>query len=228
MATPFRTSTGSDRYRAKQKVKRCIDFTAAMVLAVVTAPLMLVLALLVRMASSGPAIFRQERIGLNERVFTLYKFRTMLVCRHGEERMPDTQRLTPLGRLLRKTSLDELPQIWNVLRGDVSFVGPRPLLVRYLPYYTERERSRHTVRPGITGWAQVCGRNQLPWDKRLEADAWYVENWSLLLDLKIIARTLLYVLRSEGVVVDPRAVVQDFDVERQAKAQSTDPDRVSP
>jgi lipopolysaccharide/colanic/teichoic acid biosynthesis glycosyltransferase len=145
----------------------------------------------------------------------LYKFRTMTDDRDDTgQLLPDKLRLTSLGIFLRNTSLDELPALFNVLKGDMSLVGPRPLLMRYLPYYTDRENLRHSVRPGITGWAQVNGRNYLPWDERLALDVWYVENWTLGLDLKILLTTFMQVLRREGVSADPDAAETDLDWER--------------
>lgn len=139
-----------------------------------------------------PILFRQKRPGLHERPFTLYKFRSMNALTHPDGRLlPDAERLTPFGQLLRRYSLDELPQLFNILAGHMSLVGPRPLLTRYLPYYTDRERLRHTLRPGLTGWAQVHGRHTLSWDDRLEMDVWYVLHWSLGLDFRILARTLV-------------------------------------
>jgi lipopolysaccharide/colanic/teichoic acid biosynthesis glycosyltransferase len=176
---------------------------------------MLAVAAAVRWKMGRPVLFAHPRPGLGERTFVLYKFRTMVEQRGplGKE-LPDTARLTPLGRFLRRYSLDELPQLWNVLRGDMSLVGPRPLQLDYLPYFTARERLRHTVRPGITGWAQVCGRNKAPWDERLANDVWYVENRSLWLDLKILAMTAILVLRHRNVVVDPRSIMKNLNEER--------------
>ena len=148
----------------------------------------------------GPVLFRQFRSGYRAKPFTLYKFRTMREAYglDGAPR-PDADRLTWLGRLLRRTSLDELPQLWNVLRGDLSLVGPRPLLMQYLPLYTPEQARRHDVKPGITGWAQVNGRNAIDWEEKFRLDAWYVDNWSLWLDAKILAMTLVKVLRREGI-----------------------------
>ena len=158
----------------------------------------------------SPVLFRQERLGLNERVFTVTKFRTMT----SEPGLPDGERLTALGAWLRRTSLDELPQFFDILRGEMSFVGPRPLLVRYGPFFRGEERRRHTVTPGLTGWAQIHGRNRLRWDERLALDAWYVGHWSLQLDALIVLRTVTYVLSRRGVEAVPTAVMDDLDVER--------------
>ncbi|RKX62201.1 MAG: hypothetical protein DRP37_02185, partial [Thermodesulfobacteriota bacterium] len=147
--------------------------------------------------------------------FTIYKFRTMTDAMDAKGNLlPDGQRLTPLGGFLRSTSLDELPELFNVLKGDMSLVGPRPLVMKYLPYYTDREQLRHSVRPGITGWAQVNGRNLILWDERLAMDVWYVENWSICLDLRILAITILKVLRREGAAKDPDSVEIHLDQER--------------
>jgi len=158
----------------------------ALVGLIILSPVMLVVAVVVYVSMGPPVLFKQERAGLNGRPFMLYKFRTMLDLRdeHGNL-LPDEKRLTRVGRFLRNWSLDELPEFWNVLKGDMSLVGPRPLLMEYLPFYTEREKLRHSVKPGITGWAQINGRNLLSWNERLEMDVWYVENWSILLDIKI-------------------------------------------
>jgi lipopolysaccharide/colanic/teichoic acid biosynthesis glycosyltransferase len=162
-------------------------------------------------------VFRQRRPGLGGRPFTLKKFRTMNDARGPDGRfLPDAGRLTPLGRFLRRTSLDELPQLWNVLWGEMSLVGPRPLRWHYLPYFTPRERLRHTVRPGITGWAQIHGRNEASWDHRLANDVWYVEHWSLWLDCRILCLTLLQVFRGRGVVVDANSIMKDLDEERKS------------
>lgn len=183
-------------------------------LTVLALPL-LVLAALIRSRFGNPVFFKQTRPGLGGAPFELVKFRTMTDERDAEGRLlPDAERLTPLGRFLRATSIDELPELWNVLRGDMSLVGPRPLLMRYLPYYTDREKKRHLVRPGLTGWAQLHGRNTVSWDERLALDVWYVENRNMLLDFKILIQTVVVVLKREGVIIDPGAAMQDLDVER--------------
>jgi sugar transferase EpsL len=189
------------------KLKRLLDIVAALLLVLLTAPLMIAVGILVRVTMGGPILFRQMRPGLNERLFTCLKFRTMsdtYDC--GGKLLRDEERMTRLGSVLRRTSVDELPQLWNILRGDLSFVGPRPLFVRYLPHYTQEERRRHSVRPGLTGWAQVNGRNEIPFEKRLEMDVWYVDHQSLGLDLYILTRTLWIVLRQHGVGVDAAAL----------------------
>jgi lipopolysaccharide/colanic/teichoic acid biosynthesis glycosyltransferase len=168
-----------------------------------------VVAILVRLKLGSPVFFRQVRPGWKGQPFSMLKFRTM---REGAG--TDSERLTAFGRFLRRTSLDELPELWNVLRGDMSLVGPRPLLMDYFDFFTDRERQRFLLPPGITGWAQIHGRNHVPWDERLERDVWYVENWRFTLDLEILASTLRSVVRSEGIEEDPRAVMLDLNEER--------------
>lgn len=181
-------------------MKRFFDATAALGGLVVLSPVMVVIALLIRWRMGGPVIFRQVRPGYGERPFELYKFRTMTDYRDEEgELLPDHIRMTRLGNRLRKYSLDELPQLFNVLKGDLSLVGPRPLMVGYLPLYNERQRRRHDVKPGITGWAQVNGRNALSWEEKFELDVWYAKNRTLLLDMKILFMTIQKVLKSEGI-----------------------------
>jgi len=176
------------------------------------------IALFVRIQLGSPVLFRQIRPGLHARPFTIYKFRTMTDDRdQNGNLLPDAERLTRLGRFLRATSLDELPELWNVLKGDMSLVGPRPLLMRYLEYFNKEERIRFTVRPGITGLAQISGRNDLSWDKRLLADIQYVQKISFLRDLKILAFTVLRVFKKQGVRTDPSIVMLDLDEERRNK-----------
>lgn len=181
-------------------VKRPLDCVLAALLLVLLSPVMGVLAWLVRIKLGAPVIFHQERPGRDERIFRLCKFRTMTDARDEKgELLSDSERLTPFGRRLRETSLDELPELWNVVKGDMALVGPRPLLVQYLPAYTARERHRHDVRPGITGLAQVNGRNYLPWDQRLALDVEYAERITFFGDLRIVAMTVWKVLRREDV-----------------------------
>ena len=191
-------------------VKSALDRTLATVLLIILGPLILVIALAIRITMGSPVLFRQERLGRHERIFVVKKFRTM----DQRPGLPDVERLTPLGRFLRRTSLDELPQLLNIVGGELSFVGPRPLLVRYGPFYTDVERRRHEVTPGLTGWAQIHGRNQVRWNERLAFDVWYVDHWSLLLDARIALRTVNYVLGSHGVELAPSETMDDFDVER--------------
>jgi sugar transferase EpsL len=189
------------------RLKRLLDIISAAALFTLAGPLMLLIAILVRLKMGKPVLFRQTRAGLNERLFTCLKFRTMNDARDEEGRLlDDAQRLTRFGKALRRTSLDELPQLWNVLKGDLSLIGPRPLLHRYLPYYTEEERRRHSVRPGLTGWAQIHGRNCLSFDKRLELDIWYVDHLSFWLDLRILLATAWIVLSQDGVGTDTAAL----------------------
>jgi len=200
-------------------VKRAMDLLVAVPLLVLLAIPMLIVAAAIRLTMGSPVLFRQVRPGRGKREFTLYKFRTMSDARGADGRLlSDDKRLVPLGCFLRRTSLDELPQLWNVLVGDMSLVGPRPLLCRYLPYYAERENLRFSVRPGITGWAQVHGRNHAPWDERLERDAWYAEHWSLGLDFRILLLSVVKVFRADGVAVDPGATMLDLDCERAGRA----------
>lgn len=199
----------------RRRGKRLLDLALLMLALPVGLPAAAVLALAVRLRLGPPVLFRQPRPGQGERIFTLYKFRTMTDARGpGGELLPDARRVTAIGQFLRKTSLDEIPELLNVLRGEMSLVGPRPLLIRYLPYYSDAERVRFTVRPGITGWAQVHGRNNLSWDDRLALDAWYAEHVTLALDVKILWRTLLQVLRGKDVQVVPNLVMADLDEER--------------
>lgn len=183
--------------------KRMLDFTLSLLALIVFCPVFLMTAVLVRIKLGTPVIFKQERPGRDEKIFCLYKFRTMTSEKDEfGELLPDEKRLTRFGRMLRSTSLDELPELWNILKGDMSIVGPRPLLKEYLPFYTEREKKRHSIRGGLTGLAQVSGRNYLPWDERLEKDVQYVENVSFLLDCKILKDTVMAVLRHKDIAVD--------------------------
>ncbi len=184
----------------KKHFKRPLDFLMALIGLLVLSPLMLAIAIMVSVKLGRPVIFKQLRPGLNERIFTLYKFRTMTdECDENGELLPDEQRLTPFGTWLRSTSLDELPELWNILKGDMSFVGPRPLLVEYLPLYNEQQRRRHIVRPGLTGLAQVSGRNAVSWEEKFLLDIEYINNITFWGDLAILAKTVLAVLRREGI-----------------------------
>jgi len=191
--------------------KRLLDLAVGGVALLLLSPLLLALVLLVRLRLGRPVLFRHRRPGLEGRPFTLFKLRTMRDLRDEEgELLPDEERLTPFGRFLRRTSLDELPELWNVLRGEMSLVGPRPLLLEYLPRYTRDQARRHDVRPGITGWAQVHGRNALTWDERFDLDVWYVDHLSLALDLRILLRTPALVLRREGISAEGHATMPRF------------------
>ena len=192
-------------------LKRSFDFLVALVLLIGLSPLLALLALAVRWKLGRPVLFAQTRPGLYGAPFEFYKFRTMTDARNAAgELLPDAARLTPFGELMRKSSLDELPQLVNVLKGDMSLVGPRPLLMEYLPLYSERQARRHAVRPGITGWAQVNGRNALDWEERFELDHWYVEHRSFWLDLKIIAMTAWRILRPQGIAQPGHATMTKF------------------
>lgn len=195
-------------------LKRVLDFFGALLGIVFLSPLLLIVTVWLHFANKGAgAFFCQERPGKGEKIFKLYKFKSMTDERDAEGNLlPDAKRLTKVGRFVRKTSIDELPQLWNVLRGDMSLIGPRPLFARYLPFYTEREQLRHTVRPGITGWAQVNGRNYVKWNTRLELDVQYVENVSFFLDLKILFITILKVFRRDNISVVPSSI--SLDIER--------------
>ena len=180
--------------------KRALDLALSTLALAALSPVLALVALLVRLKLGSPILFRQERPGLHGRPFTLVKFRTMTDERDEHGRLlPDAARLTSLGRFLRSTSLDELPELWNVLRGEMSLVGPRPLLMQYLDRYTPKQKRRHEVRPGVTGWAQVHGRNESTWEMRLALDVWYVDHRSLGLDLRILGLTVWKTLRREGV-----------------------------
>ncbi|MBS5588767.1 MAG: sugar transferase [[Clostridium] spiroforme] len=202
----------------KHFFKRLIDFILSLIALIVLSPILLIVAILVRTKLGSPVIFKQERPGLNEKIFTLYKFRTMTDAKDEQGNLlPDEIRLTKFGKLLRSTSLDELPELFNILKGDMAIVGPRPLLVSYLPFYNDNEKHRHDVRPGLTGWAQVNGRNFLGWDYRLEKDIEYVSKVSFLFDIKIIIKTVLIVLRKSDIATDTRTVESNFAEERKAK-----------
>ncbi len=185
----------------RKYIKRLLDLTGALLMLIVLSPLLLVITIWLHFANKGAgAFFTQERPGKDERIFQLYKFKSMTDERDEEGNLlPDGKRLTPVGRFIRKTSLDELPQLWNVLKGDMSFIGPRPLLVQYLPRYSVFQRRRHEVRPGITGWAQVSGRNAISWEKKFSLDVWYVDHLSFRLDCFIMWRTFIKVLKREGI-----------------------------
>jgi len=203
----------TDFYR--QTGKRILDLAVLFLAAPVVIVLSAVIWILIRVDMGPPVLIRQPRPGRSEKIFTLLKFRTLTRSRDAQGRLlPDAQRITPIGRFLRKTSLDEIPGLWNVLRGEMSLVGPRPLLARYLPFFTDEERKRFNVRPGITGWAQIHGRNTLSWDERLQMDAWYVDHQSLWLDLKILWTTLAQVVRGKDVQVVPNLQMPDLDEER--------------
>lgn len=192
-------------------IKRSLDIFLTLSALVLLLPLLLLLGLLIRFRLGSPVLFRQTRPGRHGLPFEMVKFRTMLdaVDAQGNP-LPDDQRLTRLGSFLRSTSLDELPELWNVLKGDMSLVGPRPLLMEYLPLYSPEQARRHEVRPGVTGWAQVNGRNALSWDEKFKLDVWYVDNQSLWLDIKILFLTVKKVLVREGISADGEATMSKF------------------
>ncbi len=196
--------------------KRIIDFFVSFIGFIIISPLFLFLWIWLSIANKGAgAFFFQERPGKNEKLFKVIKFKTMNDQRDDSGNLlPDALRLTNVGKFVRSTSLDEIPQLLNVIKGDMSLIGPRPLLVRYLPYYNERERLRHSVKPGITGWAQVNGRNTVNWNDRIEMDVYYVQNISFSLDVKIIFETIRNVFYRKNVVVDPESIMKNFDDER--------------
>ena len=192
-------------------VKRTFDLLLTLPALILLAPLMGVIALLVRLKLGKPVLFCQARPGLNGEIFTLYKFRSMRDAVDADGRLlPDAARLTRFGRILRAASLDELPELWNVLRGEMSLVGPRPLLVQYLERYTPEQARRHAVLPGITGWAQINGRNALTWEEKFRLDVWYVDHWTPGLDFKILALTVWKVLRREGISAPGQATASEF------------------
>jgi sugar transferase EpsL len=191
--------------------KRLLDLVLAISGLLLLSPLLLLIAISIRWKLGSPVLFVQERTGLHGQMFNLYKFRTMLDGNSQDgELPPDEERMTSFGIFLRKTSLDELPELWNVVKGDMSLVGPRPLLQEYLQYYSPQQHRRHDVRPGLTGWAQVNGRNAVEWEQRLAMDVWYVDNRTFLLDLKVLWRTLLVVIRSDGISQDGHATMKKF------------------
>jgi sugar transferase EpsL len=197
--------------------KRFFDLALSVILLVALSPAMILTACLIRWKIGSPVLFRQTRPGLNGEPFTLYKFRTMTDERDAAGNLlSDEKRLTKTGRLIRKTSLDELPQLINVIKGDLSLVGPRPLLMEYIPLYTKRQWRRHEVKPGITGWAQINGRNKVTWEEKFELDVWYVDHRSFLLDLKILLLTVVKVLKSEGVSQDRHVTAEKFTGRRNA------------
>jgi len=194
-----------------RELKRFTDIVAGAVALAVLSPLMIILAFMIRCKLGTPVLFRQQRPGLGGRPFWLLKFRTMTEARDARGNLlPDAARLTAFGRFLRATSLDELPELLNVLKGDMSLVGPRPLLMQYLDRYTPEQARRHEVRPGITGWAQVNGRNAITWEEKFKLDVWYVDNWSLWLDIKIIFMTVWKIFKREGISQPGQATMEEF------------------
>ena len=196
----------------QQSIKRGIDFILALVGLILASPVLLIVAILVRMKLGSPIFFRQARVGLNGEIFEMIKIRTMKDAydTNGEP-LPDSERLTSFGQFLRKTSLDELPELINVLKGDMSLVGPRPLLVEYLPLYSDEQMRRHNVRPGITGYAQVNGRNNISWAKKFELDIYYVNHFSLYLDIKILWQTVVKVIKQADINQEGNVTVEKFN-----------------
>jgi len=196
----------------RRYIKRPLDFLLALLAIIVLSPVLLIIALLVRIKLGSPVIFKQQRPGLNERVFALYKFRTMTDERNEKgELLPDSIRLTRFGKMLRSTSLDELPELWNILKGDMSIVGPRPLLIQYLALYDDHQKKRHEVRPGLTGLAQINGRNAIGWEEKFNLDVRYLEKISFFGDVRIIFATIKKVLVSEGISSDSSATMEYFE-----------------
>ena len=200
-------------------IKRLLDIIISTIILVIFSWLYIILAILVRVKLGSPVLFKQPRPGKDEKIFNMYKFRTMTDERdENGDLLPDEDRLPDFGKKLRSSSLDELPEFLNILKGDMSFIGPRPLLVKYLPYYNQRERLRHTVRPGLTGYAQTHGRNAISWEKKFEYDIWYVEHLSFITDVKVVIDTVKTVLLHDGVVLN---ALEDFDEYRKHQ-QNTD------
>lgn len=192
-------------------VKRFFDIVSSLLAIIVLAVPMVILAVLIRVKLGGPVLFKQERPGKDGRIFTLIKFRTMTnACDENGELLPDEVRLTKFGVFLRSTSLDELPELFNILKGDMSVIGPRPLLVQYLPRYNEHQSRRHLVRPGLTGWAQVNGRNAISWEQKFDYDVEYVENVNLFLDIKIIFMTVVNVIKKDGISSETSVTMEEF------------------
>jgi len=195
--------------------KRFLDFTGSLVLLLLVSPIFVFLTIFLAFANAGKPFFVQKRPGKNEKIFSIIKFKTMNDRKDQEGNLlSDAERLTPIGSFVRKTSLDEIPQLINVIIGDMSFIGPRPLLTKYLPYYREEEKPRHSIRPGITGLAQVSGRNLLKWDDRLAKDVEYVKNLSFMMDVKIVIKTIQNVITSKDVVVDTQSIMDNLMDER--------------
>jgi len=196
----------------KTFIKRTLDIILSLIAMIILSPVLLILAMLIRIKLGNPIIFTQERAGKKGKPFTIYKFRTMTNARDAKgQLLPNAQRKTKFGNLLRSTSLDELPELWNVLKGEMSLVGPRPLLIEYLPYYTDEQNQRHEVRPGITGWAQINGRNALNWDEKFELDVWYVKHQSFLLDIKILLKTVVKVVQRKNINYSKERFTPRFD-----------------
>lgn len=203
-------NTGNKKFG--HMVKRIFDFTASLCGLILLSPILIVVALLIRLNLGSPIFFTQDRVGKNNKVFKMIKFRSM---KNGVDKdgnlLPDEMRLTKFGKILRSTSLDELPELINVLKGDMSLIGPRPLLIDYLPLYNEDQIRRHNVLPGLTGWAQINGRNNLSWNEKFNLDVWYVDNWSIGLDIKIFFLTIYKVFKREGISQDGNVTMERFN-----------------
>lgn len=211
-------------YMYRKYVKRLMDLFLSICALIVLSPVLLIVAVLVRVKLGSPVIFKQKRPGLNEKIFTLYKFRTMTDERdENKELLPDEVRLTGFGKFLRSTSFDELPELWNIVLGDMSIVGPRPLLVKYLPFYNLEEKRRHEVRPGLTGLAQISGRNELSWEERFKFDIQYIDTISLKNDFLIVFNTIMKVVNREDIIATWMS--EDFDVYRNKQIQSANLDK---
>ena len=192
-------------------IKRFFDIFSSLIAIIILSPVLIITAILVRTKLGSPVLFKQERPGKDEKIFTLMKFRTMTDEKdENGELLPDEIRLTKFGQFLRSTSIDELPELFNILKGDMSVIGPRPLLVRYLPRYNEHQHRRHEVRPGLSGWAQVNGRNTVSWEDKFNMDVEYVDNYSLVMDIRILFMTVLNVLKHEGISSETSATMEEF------------------
>lgn len=201
-----------------KNIKKNLDLIFSLLLLLLISPALLIITILVRINLGSPILFKQYRPGLNEKIFIIYKFRTMTnATDQNGKLLPDKDRITKFGLFLRKKSLDELPELFNILKGDMSFIGPRPLVTEYLPFYSEKERARHNVRPGITGLAQINGRNYLGWDERFALDCEYVNKISLMLDLKIFFKTIPVVLKKDGFAEEATTIMKNLDEERSVK-----------
>lgn len=209
----IRKRTFYDKY-----IKRIIDFLLSLIGIIILSPVLLIVSIMVRTKLGSPILFKQERPGLNGKIFKMYKFRTMTnETDENGELLPDEVRLTKFGKFLRSSSLDELPEMFNILKGDMSIVGPRPLLVKYLPLYSERQSHRHDVRPGLTGYAQVNGRNAISWEEKFELDIFYVNNSSFMVDLMIFFKTIKKVFDREGISSDTSVTMEEFKGSREAE-----------
>lgn len=199
----------------RKYIKRIIDFSLSFIALIILSPIFLIVSILVRIKLGAPVIFKQKRPGLNEKIFTLYKFRTMNDKKdENGNLLPDSERLTKFGKMLRSTSLDELPELINILKGDMSIIGPRPLLTRYMEYYTDEERKRHSVRPGLTGLAQSSGRNLLTWEERFKLDIEYVNNITFSVDISILFKTIKKLFKTNEILTGDENIIKDLDVER--------------